>query len=376
MRIPFNIPFLTGKELEYIHDAINRRKVSGNGYYTQKCQRFFEERYGFGKCLMTTSCTDALEMSAMLINIQAGDEVIVPSYTFVSSALAFAREGANIVFCDSREDHPGMDEDALESLITNKTRAIVAVHYAGVATDMNKIMRLSEKYNLFIIEDAAQAIDASFEGKPLGSFGHFACFSFHETKNIQAGEGGMLVINDSQFERRAEILWEKGTNRAEFFRGEVNKYNWIDLGSSFLPSDIIAAFLYAQLEQLEDIQNVRKNIWMTYHRLLGPLAEKGYISLPFIPEYAKNNAHMFYILCNKPADCQGLKETFEARSIKIVSHYINLHLSPYYLQENNPISLPNSERYTDCLLRLPFFYSLTLEEVEEICGLVKNYFQK
>ncbi|MBN1187519.1 MAG: dTDP-4-amino-4,6-dideoxygalactose transaminase, partial [Bacteroidales bacterium] len=246
LKIPFNKPYLTGKEMHYMYQAIYSGKISGNGIFTNKCHKFFEERFGFKKVLLTTSCTDALEMCAILAEIKPGDEVIVPSYTFVSTALAFVRQGAKIVFADSGDDNPNIDVNSLEGLITSKTKAIVPVHYAGIACDMDPIMDLAEKYKLLIIEDAAQAIDSYYKGKPLGSIGHLATFSFHETKNINSGEGGMLAINDKRFIKRAEIIWEKGTNRSEFFRGEVNKYGWIDIGSSFLPSEIIAAYLYAQ----------------------------------------------------------------------------------------------------------------------------------
>ncbi|WP_291861834.1 dTDP-4-amino-4,6-dideoxygalactose transaminase, partial [Marinilabilia sp.] len=256
--INFNKPHITGKEVHYIYDAVATGHISGNGKYTKLCQQYFEERWGFKKTLLTTSCTDALEMAALLLDIQPGDEVILPSYTFVSTALAFVRQGAVLRFVDSRNDHPGIDESQIESLINSKTKAIVPVHYAGVACDMGKIMEIANKYNIFVVEDAAQGIDSYFKGPsltlPLGSIGHLGCFSFHETKNIQCGEGGLLAINDDRFLRRAEIIWEKGTNRAEFFRGEVNKYGWVDTGSSFLPGEVTAAFLWAQLEELEKIQ--------------------------------------------------------------------------------------------------------------------------
>lgn len=264
MNIPFNKPYLTGREAHYMYQAVMKGKLSGNGEFTKRCQSFFEERYGFKKCLLTTSCTDALEMAAILCDIQPGDEVIVPSYTFVSSALAFVREGAKIVFADSMERNPNIDAEKIEALITPKTKVIVPVHYAGVACDMDKIMEIANKYNLIVVEDAAQAIDSYYKGRPLGSIGHLSAFSFHETKNIIAGEGGMLAINDERFIRRAEIIWEKGTNRAEFFRGEVNKYGWVDTGSSFLPSEVVAAFLWAQLEELDNIQNRRKLLWNRY----------------------------------------------------------------------------------------------------------------
>ena len=268
--IPFNKPYLTGNEANHIEAAVRTGKISGNGDFTKKCQQFFENKYGFRKCLLTTSCTDALEMAAILCNVMPGDEVIVPSYTFVSTALAFVRQGANIIFADSLADHPNIDAGKIEALITPKTKVIVVVHYAGVVCEMNKIMELATKNNLFVVEDAAQAIDSYYKS-PLdaqtvaaGSIGHLATFSFHETKNIIAGEGGMLAINDERFIHRAEIIWEKGTNRAEFFRGEVNKYGWVDIGSSFLPSEVIAAFLWAQLENIESIQNKRKYLWTLY----------------------------------------------------------------------------------------------------------------
>ena len=299
--IPFNKPYFTGKETNYIADAVVKGHISGNGFYTKKCQSFFENRYGFHKCLLTTSCTDALEMAAILLNIQPGDEVIAPSYTFVSTVNAFVLRGANIIFVDSREDHPGMDEDKIEELITSRTKVIIPVHYAGIACDMDKIMALADKYNLFVVEDAAQAIDNYYinsngEKKALGSIGHLAAFSFHETKNIISGEGGMLVINDPQFEKRAEIIWEKGTNRSSFFRGEVDKYGWVDIGSSFLPSEIIAAFLWAQLENLDKIQERRKEIWDKYYLSIKDWGVKNNFRLPFIPNYSSNNAHMFYLV--------------------------------------------------------------------------------
>jgi dTDP-4-amino-4,6-dideoxygalactose transaminase len=366
--IPFNKPYLTGQELVYIGDAVTKGKISGNGYYTHLCHRFFETKYGFHKCLLTTSCTDALEMAAILINIQEGDEVIMPSYTFVSTANAFVLRGAKIIFADSRKDHPGIDEDAIEALITPKTKAIVPVHYAGVACDMDKIMDLAHQYNLFVIEDAAQAIDSFYTGKdgvqiPLGSIGHLAAFSFHETKNIISGEGGMLAINDAQFAERAEIIWEKGTNRSAFFRGEVDKYGWIDVGSSFLPSEIIAAFLWAQLENLDDIEQVRKSHWEHYNTKLQTWAAENEIQLPVIPSFATNNGHMFYLVCKTLAQRTGIIEKLKSKNILTVFHYISLHSSPFYNQIQNEKTLPQSDRYSDCLLRLPMYYELDVQEV-------------
>jgi dTDP-4-amino-4,6-dideoxygalactose transaminase len=370
--IPFNKPYLTGKEMHYMYQAVYSGKISGNGMFTQKCQRYFEERYGFKKALLTTSCTDALEMCAILANIQTGDEVIAPSYTFVSTVLAFVRQGANIIFADSHKNHPGIDEETIEPLITSRTKAIVTVHYAGVACNMDKIMTLAEKYNLLVIEDAAHAIDSFYKGKPLGSIGHMAAFSFHETKNINAGEGGLLVINDERFIHRAEIIWEKGTNRAEFFRGEINKYGWVDIGSSFLPSEIIAAYLWAQLENLDDIQEKRKKIWIQYYNGLKDWASKNGIQLPFIPEYATNNGHMFYLVCNSIKQRDRLIEHLRNNGVYAVFHYQSLHKSNFYRDKYSGDDLIHADNYTDCLLRLPFFYELKHEEIALIINVIKG----
>jgi len=361
--IPFNKPYITGKEVHYIYDAVASGHISGNGKYTRLCQQYFEERWGFRKTLLTTSCTDALEMCAILLDIKPCDEVIMPSYTFVSTALAFYREGAKIVFADSRHDHPGIDEDRIEELITSRTKVIVAVHYAGVACDMDKIMDIANRHNLFVVEDAAQAVDSYYTGKdgikrPLGSIGHFAAFSFHETKNIQCGEGGLLVINDERFVQRAEIIWEKGTNRAAFFRGEANKYGWVDTGSSFLPSEILAAFLWAQIEDLEKIQKRRSEVWQTYYERLKDWAVQKSIQLPFIPDYATNNAHMFYMVCNSYWQRQDLLTKLKDNGILAVFHYLSLHNSPYYKNKHDGRELKESERFSDCLMRLPMYYEL------------------
>lgn len=366
--IPFNKPYLTGKETHYIHDAVNTGKISGNGKYTQLCQTFFEDKYGFKKCLLTTSCTDALEMAALLLNIQEGDEVIMPSYTFVSTANAFVLRGAKIIFADSREEHPGMDENAIEALITSRTKAIVPVHYAGVACDMDIIMEIAQKHNLFVVEDAAQAIDSFYTGKDgvkraLGSIGHLAAFSFHETKNIISGEGGMLAINDPQFNQRAEIIWEKGTNRSSFFRGEVDKYGWVDIGSSFLPSEIIAAFLWAQLENLQDIQKTRIFHWNNYYLKLKDWAKQNGIQLMAVPEFATNNAHMFYLACKSLEQRTQLIDQLKQNEILSVFHYISLHKSPYYADKHDGRELTETERYTNTLVRLPMYYELNTQKV-------------
>jgi len=388
--IPFNKPYLTGKETHYIEQAVKSGKISGNGMFTQKCQQFFENRYGFKKCLLTTSCTDALEMAAILCNVQPGDEVIIPSYTFVSTALPFVRQGAKIVFADSMTNHPNIDADIIEALITPRTKVIVPVHYAGMACDMDKIMQLADKYNLLVVEDAAQAVDSYYveqraknkeqkqknqESRALGSIGHLAAFSFHETKNIISGEGGMLAINDDLFIHRAEIIWEKGTNRAEFFRGEVNKYGWVDTGSSFLPSEVIAAFLWAQIENLDDIQNRRRLLWQMYYEELKLLANKSYLKLPELPEYATNNAHMFYILCNSLDERTKLIAHLKANDILSVFHYLSLHSSDYYASKHDGRELKNSDCYTDCLVRLPLFYELEDNEIILICRIIKSFYE-
>ena len=525
--IDFNRPHLTGKEAHYMYQAVYNGKLSGNGEFTKRCQHFFEERYGFKKCLLTTSCTDALEMAAILCDIQPGDEVIVPSYTFVSSALAFVRQGAKIVFADSMERNPNIDADKIEALITPRTKVIVPVHYAGVACDMDKIMDIANRHGLLVVEDAAQAIDSYYgltpcppllkargdvksadvmnysllegnaktmrgmptdaemvlweqirnnqlgqkfrrqhvignyiadfvclakqlivevdgeyhlskeqqasdterdawlreqgyqvihftneqvlyqteyvlhtikeallpspsprlqergsrgEARPLGGIGHLAAFSFHETKNIIAGEGGMLVINDERFIRRAEIIWEKGTNRAEFFRGEVNKYGWVDTGSSFLPSEVVAAFLWAQLECLDEIQARRKKLWNLYYDMLSqpPLSfrrgdggeARGEASLPDLPPYATNNAHMFYLVCQSLEERTELIKRLKENDIQAVFHYLSLHSSPYYQDKHDGRDLPECDRYADCLVRLPLYYDLKEEDVERICKLI------
>lgn len=372
--IPFNKPFLTGKETHYIYEATFTGKLSGNGRFTKACHEFFESRYGFLKCLLTTSCTDALEMAAILCDIQPGDEVIVPSYTFVSSALAFVRQGAKIVFADSSVDNPNIDVERIESLITNRTKAIVPVHYAGVSCDMDRIMEIANKYNLLVVEDAAQAIHSFYNGKPLGSIGHLGCFSFHETKNIISGEGGMIVINDERFIKRSEIIWEKGTNRSEFFRGEVNKYGWVDVGSSFLPSEIISAFLYAQLENLENIQEKRKDIWYKYYQQLLPLQENGCIKLPEIPAFATNNAHMFYFLCRSFQERTSLLSYLKDNGVLAVFHYLSLHKSDYYKDKHDGRDLSNCDNYADNLIRLPLYYELSNKQIDYIVNLIQQFY--
>ncbi len=373
--IAFNKPYLSGKETDYIREAVMSSKISGDGMFTKKCHEFFEKKFGFKKVLLTTSCSDALEMAAILIDIKEGDEVIIPSYTFVSTANAFVLRGARIIFADSENDTPNIDVTKLEALITSRTKAIVPVHYAGMGCDMDAIMALAAKYNLFVIEDAAQAIDSFYKGKPLGSIGHLAAFSFHETKNIISGEGGMLVVNDDRFVQRAEIIREKGTNRSQFFKGEVDKYGWVDIGSSFLPSDIIAAFLYAQLENLEPIQIRRKNIWQKYYEGLEQLHVNGKIGFPSIPSYTTNNAHMFYILCKNLEERSALIKHLKANDIGAVFHYLSLHKSPYYAAKHDGRELQQADRYTDCLLRLPFYFELTNDDQDKVINTIIDFYK-
>ncbi|MEM6686377.1 MAG: dTDP-4-amino-4,6-dideoxygalactose transaminase [Bacteroidota bacterium] len=372
--ITFNKPCIIGKELSYITDAVQYGKISGNGKYTKLCQQFFEDNYGFQKCLMTTSCTDALEMAAILLDIVPGDEIIMPAFTFVSTANAFILRGAKIIFVDSKEDDPNIDETKIEALITEKTKAIVVVHYAGVPCHMDYIMNIANNHNLYVIEDAAQAIDSFYNGKALGSIGHLGTYSFHETKNIQCGEGGMLIINDENFKARAEIIWEKGTNRAAFFRGEIDKYGWVDIGSSFLPSELNAAFLYAQLENLEKIQSKRKRVWKAYAEGLQTLHEKGHVELMNSKNHV-SNGHIFYVVCKNIEERNKLIKHLRSNDVHAVFHYQSLHLSTFFADQHDGRTLENVEKYSDCLLRLPLYYDLTMEEVEKIIAAIKRFYE-
>ena len=361
--IPFNKPYCSGRELSYIQEVCHSTTMSGNGQFTKLCHGFLEKRYGFRKCLLTTSGTDALEMCAMLCQLKPGDEVIVPSYTFVSSALASVR------FADSGASDPNVTAAAIEPLINEHTRVIVVVHYAGVACDMDAIMALAEKHHLLVVEDAAHAIDSYYRGQPLGSIGHLAAFSFHETKNINCGEGGMLVVNDERFVSRAEILWEKGTNRAEFYRGMVNKYGWCDLGSSFLPSELNAAFLWAQLEQIDDIQGRRRHIWERYDAALRGKIGAG-ITIADIPDYATRNYHMYYLLCPSLQLRTRLMNYLKNQGVQATFHYLPLHSSQYYKDKHDGRPLPQCDRYADTLVRLPLFYELSDDETDRVIKLL------
>lgn len=374
--IKFNKPYLSGKELYYISQAISNGHTAGNKGFTKKCHKYFQDRWGFHHTLLTTSCTDALEMSAILLDIEPGDEVIAPSYTFVSTVNAFMLRGARIRFVDSYENSPNIDHTQIESLITDKTKAIIVVHYAGIACEMDSIMDIAKRHNLNVVEDAAQSIDSYYKGKPLGSIGDLGTFSFHETKNIISGEGGLISVNNHDFKDRSEIIWEKGTNRAAFFRGQVDKYTWVDLGSSFLPSEMIAAFLLAQLEHLDEIQKKRISIWERYNSGLIYLQEKGHIKLPVIPDYATNNAHMFYIICSSLDERSKLIEYLSQNDIKAVFHYLSLHKSPYFEDKHDGRNLPYSDLFSDQLLRLPFYYELKNEEVDLIISTIENFFNQ
>ncbi|WP_046243188.1 dTDP-4-amino-4,6-dideoxygalactose transaminase [Hymenobacter terrenus] len=372
--IPFNKPYFSGNETRYIEQAVRCGKISGDGLFTQRVHGFFEQQLGFQKVLLTTSCTDALEMAALLLNIQPGDEVLMPSFTFVSAANAFVLRGAKVVFVDSTALNPNIDAAALESLITPRTRAIVPVHYAGIACDMDTIQAVADRHGLAVVEDAAHAIDSYHRGRALGSLGTLAAFSFHETKNIISGEGGMLAINDLRFGPRAEVIREKGTTRSAFFRGEVDKYGWVDVGSSFLPSDIIAAYLWAQIENLDDIQRQRRAIWQRYYSALESLAQLG-LGLPMLPEYATNNGHLFYLVCRSLAERTALIAHLKQLGIWAVFHYLSLHKSPYYAAQHDGRDLPWTDHYADHLVRLPLFYELTPNDQARITDAVLGFYR-
>lgn len=373
--INFNVPPFTGKEMEYMRRAVENEKICGDGEFTGKCSRWIEERTGTAKSLLTTSCTHALEMAALLADIKEGDEVIMPSYTFVSTADAFVLRGAVPVFVDIRKDTMNIDENLIEAAITEKTKAIAVVHYAGVSCEMDKIMDIAGRYGLVVVEDAAQGIMASYKGKALGTIGDFGCFSFHETKNYSMGEGGALLIRDEKHVEKAEIYREKGTDRSKFFRGQVDKYRWVNFGSSYLPSDMNAAYLYAQLEVADEINEVRLARWGRYYRNLKPLQEASKIELPIIPEGCVHNGHMFYIKAKDLEERTKLIGFLKENGILSVFHYVPLHSAPAGLKFGR---FHGEDKYTtkesDRILRLPMFYKLTEEEVDYISGKVKEFY--
>lgn len=375
--INFNVPPFTGKEFEYMRQAVEQEKICGDGPFTRKCSEWIEAQTGTTKCLLTTSCTHATELAALLADIKPGDEVILPSYTFVSTANAFVLRGATAVFVDIRPDTMNLDETRIEDAITEHTRAIAPVHYAGVGCEMDTIMDIAKRHHLMVIEDAAQCIMASYKGKPLGTFGEFGCFSFHETKNLSMGEGGALLIRDEADILRAEIFREKGTDRSQFFRGQVDKYRWQDYGSSYLPSDMNAAYLYAQLEMAEEITEARMARWKQYWELLTPLAESGRIELPYIPEECTHNAHMFYIKTKDMEERSRLIAYLKEKDILSVFHYVPLHSAPAGRKYGR---FHGEDRYTtresERILRLPMFYKLTEEQTAYIAGQVRAFYEK
>ncbi len=372
--IPFNKPYMTGRELAYIQQAVDSGKISGDGLFTRKCHAWLEQRLGSGRAFLTTSCTDALEAAALLCDVQPGDEVIMPSYTFVSTANAFVLRGARVRFIDSQADHPNMDAKLIEEVVNERTRVIVPVHYAGMACDMDAIGAIASRRGLRVVEDAAQAIDSFHRNRPLGTLGDLAAFSFHETKNLISGEGGSLHVNDPTLVARTEIVREKGTNRSSFFRGDVDKYGWVDVGSSYLPSEITAAFLYAQFEACAAIQARRRAIWQGYKKNLAGLEATGDLRLPRVPAYATNNAHMFYLVCESLNVRTALIERLMAAGILAVFHYQSLHASRFYAAQHDGRALPHADHYTDCLIRLPLFYELTDEQMEQICEVIRRFF--
>ena len=373
--IPFNIPYCTGKELHNIKLAIESKKICGNGYYTRLCQQFFENKFGFKKCLLTSSCTDALEMCAILANIKEGDEVIVPSYTFVSSALAFVRQGAKIVYADSESDNPNIDTSTIEKLITKKTKVIVPVHYAGVSCEMDTIMEIAGKYNLKVVEDAAQGVMSKYKGKSLGTIGDYGCYSFHETKNYSMGEGGAILIRDAKDSDRAEIVREKGTDRSRFLRGQVDKYTWVAAGSSYLPSDLNAAYLYAQLEVAQQVFDDRMNSWNKYNEAFKYLKDKGVIETPFVPEECEHNAHMYYIKLDNIEERTKFINYMKENDILTVFHYIPLHSAPAGREYG---VFAGEDKYTtkesERIVRLPLYYNMG-ETVDEVISKVYKYFE-
>lgn len=375
MKFNFNVPPYTGKEAEYIAQAVQNQKICGDGEFTKKCNEWIEEKTGTKKCLLTTSCTHATELAALLLDIKPGDEVIMPSYTFVSTANAFVLRGAVPVFVDIRPDTMNIDEKLIEDAVTEKTKAIAPVHYAGVSCEMDTIMDVAKRHNLYVVEDAAQGIMSSYKGQALGTFGEFGCFSFHETKNYSMGEGGALLIRDEAFVEKAEIIREKGTNRSQYYRGQVDKYRWVDFGSSYLPSDMNAAYLYAQLEVAEAINDARLTVWNRYYENLTPLADKGRIELPVVPEGCVHNAHMFYIKTADMEERTALIDFLKKNDILSVFHYIPLHSAPAgqkfgRFHGEDRFTTRESER----LLRLPMYYKLTPDDADYISGKVKEFY--
>ena len=376
MKINFNIPPVVGNEEVYIRDAIKLRKICGDGTYTKSCDKWLEEKSGAKKVLLTTSCTHALEMAALLIDVKAGDEVIMPSFTFVSTADAFILRGATAVFVDIRPDTMNIDESLIEAAITKRTKAIAPVHYAGVSCEMDVIMDIARRHGLKVVEDAAQGILSTYKGKPLGTIGDYGCYSFHETKNLSMGEGGAILLNDESSIEQAEIIREKGTNRSKFFRGEIDKYTWVAAGSSYLPSELNAAYLYAQLQKAEEINNDRMQSWNLYYEMLKPLKDRGAIELPTVPQHCKHNAHMFYLKTDNLNVRTRLLEYLKANGIGAVFHYVPLHSSPAGIKYGR---FAGEDKYTtresERLVRLPMYYGLSKEQIEFVCEKINAFYK-
>lgn len=375
--IPFNRPYVTRTEFQYIQQAINHGHLSGNGTFSKQCHAWLQSHVGSPKALLTHSCTAALEMAAILADIQPGDDVLMPSYTFVSTANAFVLRRATPVFVDIRSDTLNIDETKIEAAITSRTKAVVAVHYAGVGCNMDRIMALAEANNLIVIEDAAQGIMATYQGKPLGGIGHLGAYSFHETKNAISGEGGSLLVNDARYAERAEIIWEKGTNRSQFFRGEVDKYSWVDIGSSYLPSEVIAAFLWAQLEEVETITQKRLAIWEQYHEAFANLEAQGKVRRPIVPDDCQHNAHMYYLLFSNLAQRTHIIKQLKSHHINAVFHYIPLHSSPAgrkYGRTHGQLLF--TDNLSERLLRLPLWVGMTEDDVNKIIDIIYDNFDR
>ncbi|HEY4662912.1 MAG TPA: dTDP-4-amino-4,6-dideoxygalactose transaminase [Candidatus Humimicrobiaceae bacterium] len=377
IKIPFNKPYIIGKELYYIAQAVLSGRISGDGTFSNKCAKLIQDRYKIKKVLLTTSCSTALDMSAILCNIKSGDEIILPSYTFVSTANSFYTRGTKLRFVDIRRDTLNIDENEIEEVITPRTRAIVVVHYAGIGCEMNKIMDIAKRNNLLVVEDSAHGLESTYNGKYLGTIGDIGCYSFHETKNITCGEGGAILINNEEFSERAEIIREKGTNRSKFFRGEIDKYTWIDIGSSYLPSEILSAFLYAQLENIEMITRKRLDLWNYYYNNLDDLEKKGFIKRPFIPDNCSHNGHLFYILLENKKVRDLLLKYFKNKGILAIFHYLPLHLSPIGKKIGYRTGqLPITEELSSCLIRLPMFYGLSRIEQDMVLDNLISFFTK
>ncbi len=373
--IPFNRPQLTGREQLFVQEVFNSGRLAGNGEFTMRCQSFFERRYGASRALLTTSCTSSLELASLACSLNPGDEVILASYGFVSTATAFAIRGATLVFADSGPDHPNVTVKSIAGLVTPRTRAIVVTHYAGVAVDMDPLMELARPLGIRVVEDAAQGIEATYKGRPLGTLGDLGTLSFHETKNIQCGEGGLLLVNDPAITDRMEIMWEKGTNRAAFFRGEVDKYTWVDLGGSFQPNETTAALLWAQLEAIEDIQGNRIAIWNRYHEALGTLEDRGDVQVPRVPPDCRHNGHIYYVVFPDLATRTRATNYLNSRGIAASFHYQSLHRSPYFAPRHAGGPLPWADHYSDCLLRLPLWSNLPLPDQVRVIDAMLTFFR-